>query len=184
MRMPLGDEHEIPRVVAPAKASDERSLWRQREAFDVGVEVCELESEVLGESVNLCDLEVVVLLIAHDDQPTTARDESAELSDVGVIQMVRSGVGADCGFAGVCDEEHVDPGEVFFGVSVRVDAHIKIRGEAAEDRFVGAVGQIAGLADRVEVAAVEQDGFGMLGFGGRAEEGQKGRGTGKEGEPE
>src|SRR5262245_22594490 len=93
MRLMSAVQHQkIAGVVSPAESSDHGRLFWQDELFGIGVKIGRLYSELGQKFVRIFDLQIVVLLILHQDQPASILNEASQRFDVSRRDMMRGQV--------------------------------------------------------------------------------------------
>ena len=142
---------------AQAQSADDGRLARQHEFFHVGVEVGELEAEAEEKFVHVRNLQVVVLLIAHDNQPTAMLNVTGKHVNVRCRDMWWWRVRANGLLARIGNEQQVNPHEGLRVERFAINAHVEFIAEARENFLVRAVGQVTSFAGGVVVTAVEKD---------------------------
>ena len=165
------DPQQVAGVIGPAQSADDRRLLGQRQFLGVGVKIGGLNAELRQQLVHVIDLEVVILLIAGNDESAAVPDEIGQHIDVGGGNVRGGGIVAHGLVARIDDEQQLDVFERFPSEWFFVDANVKIGPQSLNDLLVGPIRFVAIFALGIVATAVEKDGF-MARLGRRTARGQ------------
>src|SRR4051812_20538939 len=95
-RVPWIDLELVPGVIGPTQTANDGSVMGKHKFLGVGVTVRELQTELREKLVGVSDVEIMVLLVAHDNAPPATTHESREHIDILRAEMMRSGMAGNC----------------------------------------------------------------------------------------
>src|SRR5882762_961147 len=116
----------ISGVVGPAQSANDRGACRKNELLGVGHAVCELQTKTSEQFIGIFNLKVVILLVAHDDQPAPLLDKASDHIDVFWPEMVRLRISFDSLVAWIGDHDDLYAGQRSLRKLLCVGSHIKM----------------------------------------------------------
>lgn len=158
-----GNANLITRVVGPAESTEKRSRCGNLKLFGVGIEVGEGQAKALQQQVGVFDFQVVIFLVAEDDEAAAPLNKADECFDVGSGEMGGCWMRAHGFVTGIGDEEQTDAGQRLFVDGIVVRADFEIGGEMAKNFAISASGEIARFTGGIVVPAVEKRRFAGVG---------------------
>ena len=115
-----------------------------------------MQAELAQQLVRVFDVQVVVLLIAHDDEAAAALHEVRQHSDIARVEVVGWWIVSHSLVARIGHEHDADAIERFRSERFVIHPHVKIPGQPLQHVLEIAVGKIPIFTRRVEVAAVKE----------------------------